>query len=119
MSDDALFALIQEPVVLPALAQPRLGAVGAKWTRYTGAHRPCDLCTQRIHEQGVDKAPAPFPAAHKRVGPIDTKLLCNVDAEEWKRKDAAAEAERKARVAATGERPAAKRGKSKPRQGMS
>ncbi len=120
-ADLALFALLEEaPVTLPELREPKLGAVGAKWTRYSGTHRPCDLCTRRIHELGVDKAPPPNPAAHKRVGPIDTLLLCNVDAEEQRRKDNAAEAERKARIAANGEKPAARRGSGKKaREGMS
>lgn len=121
MSDNPLFDLLQPaPVALPALAEPRMGAVGVKWTRYNGTHRPCDLCTKRIHELGVTGAPPPAAAAHKRVGPNDTLLLCNVDAEEMRRKDAAAEVERKARVEATGAKASPGRAKSpKRRQGMS
>lgn len=119
MSDDALFDLLQPPV-LPPLAEPRRGAVGVKWTRYNGTHKPCDLCTKRIHELGVTGAPPPGPAAHKRVGPIDTLLLCNVDAEELRRKDAEAEKVRKERIDANAEKPAPGRAKSgKRRQGMS
>jgi hypothetical protein len=117
--DDALFQLLQPAPALPSLREPRLGAVGVKWTRYNGTHRPCDLCTLRVHELGVTGAPLPASAAHKRTGPNDTLLLCNVDAEELRRKDAEAERVRKARVEATGERPAARRGKTKTRQGMS
>jgi hypothetical protein len=119
--DQALFDLLQPaPVTLPALAEPRLGAINAKWTRYNGAHRPCDLCTKRIHEKGVTGAPPPAAAAHKRVGPNDTLLLCNVDAEEQRRKDNAAEAKHKAAVAATGAKPGPGRAKSpKRREGAS
>lgn len=118
--EEALGLLLLPPPVLPALKEPKLGAVGAKWTRYSGTHRPCDLCTRRIHELGVEKAPPPSPASHKRVGPIDTLLLCNVDAEEQRRKDAAAERDRAARIAANGEKPSARRGSGKKsREGMS
>jgi hypothetical protein len=119
MSDDALFDLLQPPV-LPPLAEPRLGAVNVKWTRYGGTRKPCDLCVQRVHELGVGGAPLPSPAAHKRVGPNDTLLLCNVDAEELRRKDAQAERERQARIDANAEKPGPGRAKSgKRRQGMS
>ena len=119
MSDDALFALL-EPPALPELKEPRLGAVGVKWTRHKGAHKPCDLCTQLIHELGVGKAPVPGAAAHKRTGPNDVLLICNVHAEELRRKDAEAERVRKARIDANQERAAARRAAPrKSRQGMS
>lgn len=92
-ADPTLFDLLADPPARPALKEPRLGAVGARWTRYKGAHKPCDLCVQSIHERGVAGAPPPAPAGQKRVGPNDTLLLCGEHGEEMKRKDNAAEAE--------------------------
>lgn len=120
-ADLALFELAQDVrPALPTLQQPRMGAVGTKWSRYDGTHRPCDLCTKRIHELGVSGAPAPGPARKRRVGPNDTLYLCDVDAEEMRRLDDAAEAKRKERIAANAEKPSPGRVKStKPRQGLS
>lgn len=104
--DPDLFALLQEAPagpLRPPLQEPRLGAVGTKWTRWTGAHKPCDLCVRLIHERGVAGAPPPASARHKRVGPNDTLMLCAEHGEEMKRKDDAAVAERDARVRANEE----------------
>lgn len=113
---DALFDdLLAEPA-LPPLAEPRLGAAGVKWTRYSGTRKPCDFCVQRIHQLTALQAPFPNTASHKRVGPNDTLLLCNVDAEEQRRKDAAADLARAAAIAATGERQAARKTSGKRRR---
>jgi hypothetical protein len=102
-ADPSLFDLLEPAPSRPPLEEPRLGAVGTKWTRWTGVHRPCDHCVQRIHERGVAGAPPPAPARHKRVGPNDTLWLCAEDAEEMKRKDDEVTAERDRRVRAAEE----------------
>jgi hypothetical protein len=101
--DPSLFDLLEPAPARPPLQEQRLGAIGAKWTRWTGAHRPCDHCVQTIHERGVAGSPPPLPARHKRVGPNDTLWLCAPHGEEMKRKDAAVTAERDARVRAAEE----------------
>jgi hypothetical protein len=102
--DDVLFELGGDPPALPKLKEPRLGALNAKWTQHKAVtHKPCDMDIQRIHDHGVAGAPPPRPARWKRVGPNDTLYLCDIDAEEMKRKDAEATAAHDARVARAAE----------------
>lgn len=118
--DLALFELLEPAPPRPAaVKEPRLGAINTKWTKYSGVHKPCDLCVKVIHEQGVASAPPPRSAAWKRVGPNDTLLLCSVDAEEQRRKDKEAEKVHKERVAASGERTTARQPARKHREGLS
>lgn len=46
----------------------------ATWTPHRGVHRPCDICIEVVHEQGIAAAPRPAPATMKRVGPQGPKL---------------------------------------------
>lgn len=98
MSTDPLFDLVVPPTELPPLKEQRFGAVDTKWTKWSGAHRPCDDCVTRIHERGVEGAPPPGEARWRRKGPNGELFLCNVDAEERKRLDAAAVEERDTRL---------------------
>lgn len=89
---DPLFELVTPPP-LPPMRYQRFGARGAKWKAWTGAHRPCDDCVQRIHDLGVASAPLPAGASWRRKGPNGELFLCSIDADERKRLDAAVEAE--------------------------
>jgi hypothetical protein len=92
--DDPLFQLVVPPPVLPELRGKRYGAVGAKWTKWSGARRPCDDCVQRIHDLGTENAPHPAAAMWRRKGPNGDLWLCAVDADERKRLDQQAERDR-------------------------
>jgi hypothetical protein len=72
------------------------GALDTKWTAYKGVHRPCDACTELIHEAGVAGAPHPMPARRRRKGPNGDRFLCNDHAEQHKRLDDKVTAEKKA-----------------------
>lgn len=87
---DPLFELVVAPA-LPPLKDSRFGAIGAKWSAWKGAHRPCDDCVQRIHDLGAAAAPVPSGATWRRKGPISDLFLCAVDADERRRLDRAAE----------------------------
>lgn len=103
-ADPVLFELLNPPPKPPELAEPRLGAINTKWTRYTGkTHMTCDHCIKLIHELGANEAPWPRPARHKRVGPNDTLMLCDVHGEEMRRKDREVEAEHARRLARAAE----------------
>jgi hypothetical protein len=100
--DDALgLFLAEEAKLTPPPTPPGIwGAVDTKWTRYKLlTHRPCDACTELIHERGTGKAPHPQPAAWRRKGPNGERLLCNAHGEEHKRLDDQVTAEHKEREA--------------------
>lgn len=90
---------LPEQAPLPALKEPRLGAI-AEYVTYRGPRRVCDLCAQRIHERGAADAPAPRVATKKRKGPNDVLFLCPPDAADMEEKDKIARKERDERIAA-------------------
>lgn len=72
------------------------GALDTKWTAYKGVHKPCDACTELIHELGTDKAPHPMPARQRRKGPNGDRFLCNDHGEQHRRLDNKVSADKKA-----------------------
>lgn len=101
-AEPALSPLLEllQPAPMPELAEPRLGALGAKWTKITAKKAPrCDQCLRLIHDHGMQKAPAPLAAVQKRVGPNDTLHLCPVHAQDMREKDDAAKRQHDAAVA--------------------
>jgi hypothetical protein len=93
--DDALGLFPPGEAQLPAPPTPSgvWGALNTKWTRYKGVHKPCDACTELIHQLGAGKAPHPQATAWKRAGPNGDRFLCNAHGEEHKRLDAQVAAE--------------------------
>lgn len=124
VEDVPMFVLADGKVIRPEVAAGLLGGLKiddktailpalARWTRYTGARKPCDACVQRIHRLGVTNAPAPAPASHKRIGPNSTLLLCNEDGQTLKTEDDRVAREAGTRVADQKVRGQASREKAK------
>lgn len=99
-----------------ATPEPVYGAAEAnvKWLKMPTGRHLCTLCVRAIH--GKASGPAPLAATARRQGPNEELLLCAVHAQDMRERDAKAEAERKERVKATGERPAATRKSGKQRE---
>lgn len=84
--------------------EPLYGAAEANvsWPKmYAGRHL-CTLCVRAIH--GKTDGPSPQVATARRKGPNEELLLCPTHAITMRELDDAAEAQRKERVKAAGER---------------
>jgi hypothetical protein len=86
MIDDALALFPREQGERAAAPMPDglYGALGTKWTKYGGVHKPCEYCVQLIHHGGGRH---PEPARWRRKGPNDERLLCNDHGEQQRRLD--------------------------------
>jgi hypothetical protein len=89
--------------------EPLYGAAegNVKWLKPPAGRNLCTLCVRAIH--GKEGGPTPLAATARRKGPNEELLLCPEHAIVMRELDDKAEAERKARAKAAGERPAARR----------
>lgn len=99
-----------------ATQEPVYGAAEAnvKWLKMPTGRHLCTLCVRAIH--GTTGGAAPLVATARRQGPNEELLLCPTHAIDMRERDNKAEAARKERVKATGERPTASRSTKKPRE---
>ena len=90
--------------------EPIYGAAEANvsWPKMISGRHLCTLCVRAIH--GTTGGPSPQVATARRKGPNEELLLCPTHAITMRELDDKAEAERKERVRAAGERPAARAG---------
>lgn len=89
--------------------EPIYGAAEAnvKWLKPPAGRHLCTPCVRAIH--GKDDGPSPQVATARRKGPNEELLLCPTHAIIMRELDDDAEAKRKERVKAIGDRPAASR----------
>ena len=64
---DAPRALLPKEKIWPAIA---------KWTRWTGAHRACEVCGRLVIQLGLAVAPRAQPARWRRKGPNGEMFVC-------------------------------------------
>lgn len=65
---DAPRALLPEEKIWPAIAA---------WTKWSGAHRSCDVCGRLVLQMGMERAPRVQPARYLRKGPNNELFVCS------------------------------------------